>query len=240
MEFIEKSENLLREYTISSDEDLVNIQNGRCPNYALTWGTENAAHWPTGHNYFIGNNDINCDNKELREILGAKLKAGTLKNHIVFCDLDGVLADFEQGVKKRFKKNIDEIQPQLMWGVINKSKSFFETLPFMPRGKELWENIKHHDPIILTGVPPGSATGAEQKRKWCAANLGQDVHVIACATRDKPKYCLQGSILIDDRTDNLTAWNEKGGKFILYNETNTDEIVERINRYINSNLSHLL
>ena len=157
-----------------------------------------------------------------------------VKKKILFCDLDGVLADFEQGVINRFKKPPDQLKPGIMWGVINKSNTFFDTLPWMPRGRELWEAIKQYDPIILTGIP-NSSLAAEQKRKWCARELGPDVHVITCATKEKPKYCINGSILIDDRTDNLIAWNEKEGTFILYDEEHLESIIERINKYMDLN-----
>ena len=221
-----------RSYTVLCKNDNNHINNGRCPDYAITWGQTNIKHWPKGHDYFIGNgaNLTMDDNNILREIMSDRLKNGIETNNVIFCDLDGVLADFEQGVKNKFNKSVDEIKPSLMWGVINKSNSFFESLPWMPRGKELWDRIKHHNPIILTGVPNGCATGAEQKRNWCAVNLGQHIKVITCASKDKPIYCLPQSILIDDRIDNLNAWIEKGGKFILYDEEFVDRIVERIDK----------
>jgi hypothetical protein len=75
---------------------------------------------------------------------------------------------------------------------------------------------------------------AEQKRRWCARELGPDVHVITCSSKDKSNFCLANAILIDDRTDNLNAWNSKGGKFLLYDEEFTDKIVERINKHMES------
>ena len=170
------------------------------------------------------------DNLELRQILSEKLARGTLPSKIIFCDLDGVLADFEQGVVNRFKKRPDQLKPAVMWGVINKSSSFFETLPWMPKGRELWEQIKQYDPIILTGIPR-SQSATEQKRKWCARELGPDIHVITCSTKDKPDFCITNAFLIDDRTDNLNAWNSKGGKFLLYDEDSQEKIVERIHRH---------
>jgi len=227
-----------RSYSISNEEDEKHIKNGRCPNYALIWPViENSHHWPTDHNYFIGNgSEINDGTKELREILSERYNKGYSSKHIIFCDLDGVLADFEQGVRNRFKKNVDEIKPSLMWGVINRSKTFFETLDWMPKGRELWSQIEHYNPIILTGVPPGSATAAEQKIRWCQRELGPNIQVITCATKDKPKYCLHSSILIDDRTDNLNAWNKQGGKFVLYDEEHLCSIIERIRRHMTSDL----
>lgn len=222
----------LRQYTISNLHDSDNIKNDRCPEYALNWDHgSNIHHWRPGHDYFLGNGKDITDNQELRQILSEKLARGTLPNKILFCDLDGVLADFEQGVMNRFKKMPDQLTPGIMWGVINKSKTFFETLPWMPRGRELWESIKQYDPIILTGVPR-SATAAQQKRKWCARELGPDVHVITCSTKDKSDFCITDAVLIDDRTDNIHAWNSKGGKFIHYDEEFLDKIIERIHTHM--------
>ena len=228
-----------RSYSLVNTKDHNHTINGRCPDYALHWPhNENAKHWPIDHDYFIGNN-IFPDNdsnelRNLREIFSKKLRNGTLCHPIIFCDLDGVLVNFEEGVHNKFGKHIDEIKPPLLWGVINKSNTFFETLPWMPKGKELWNSIKQYHPIILTGVPGARENLKEQKLKWCQRELGPDVYVITCLTNDKPKYCLSNSILIDDRTNNLKAWNDMGGKFILYDEEHLEPILERTHRYMNS------
>jgi len=223
---------ILRQYSISCEGDSHNLHNKRCPAYALNWDhTSNYPHWQDGHDYFLGNGENITDNLELRQILSEKLLRGTLTSKIIFCDLDGVLADFEQGVINCFKKRPDQLQPGTMWGVINKSHTFFETLPWMPRGRELWEQIKQYDPIILTGIPR-SSTAAEQKRRWCATELGPDVHVITCSTKDKPNFCIKNAVLIDDRSDNSIDWNIKGGKFLLYDEEFTDKIIERIHKHM--------
>jgi len=222
----------LRQYSISSEHDLDNTLNQRCPEYALNWKhSSNLHYWRPGHDYFLGNGKNISDNLELRQILSEKLARGTLHNKIIFCDLDGVLADFEQAVVNRFNKRPDQLKPGIMWGVINKSNTFFDALPWMPRGRELWEAIRQYDPIILTGIPR-STSAAEQKRKWCARELGPDIHVITCSTKDKPEFCIENAVLIDDRTHNLNAWNSKGGKFLLYDEELTDKIIEKIHKHM--------
>lgn len=222
----------LRQYSISTQSDSDNVQNKRCPEYALNWDhISNKHHWSSGHDYFLGNGLNITDNLELRQILSDKLARGTLPSKIIFCDLDGVLADFELGVINRFNKRPHELKSGIMWGVINKSKTFFETLPWMPRGRELWDEIKQYDPIILTGIPR-SSTAAEQKRRWCARELGTDIHVITCSTKNKPDFCITNSLLIDDRTDNSKLWSVKGGNFILYDEDLTVEIVAKIHKYM--------
>jgi len=229
---------IYRSYTITHEDDGQHVGNGRCPDYALNWhSNSNAPHWPSGHDYYIGNGEnIDDKSKVLREILSKRLADGINSKHIIFCDLDGVLADFEQGVRNKFNKNVDEFNPGMMWGVINKSNTFFESLPWMPRGRELWSQIEQYNPIILTGVPRGSIKAVEQKIRWCQRELGPNVQVITCATKDKPKYCLRNSVLIDDRTDNLNPWNMKGGKFILYHEDKLEPIVERIERHMETEM----
>lgn len=224
---------ILRQYSITTEADSYNIKNGRCPEYALNWDIQsNERHWPPGHDYFLGNGENINDNQELRRILSKKRQKGSLRNRLLFCDLDGVLTDFEKGIFNKYKKTTKEMNSSLMWALINKSNNFFETLPWMPRGQELWNAIKQYDPIILTGIPNGKKS-EEQKRKWCARELGEDIAVIACSTKEKAKYCFKNSILIDDRTNNISAWNERGGQFILYDEHFTDIIIERIHQYMN-------
>lgn len=227
-----------RNYSILNVSDENNTSNGRCPDYALSWPHDaQIDHWPNGHDYFIGNGqNMNNETHELREILSTRLAAGTLTKTIIFCDLDGVLADFEQGVVNKFNKIPSQIKPAVMWSAINKSSRFFETLPWTPKGRQLWSHIKQYNPIILTGIPRGSQTAVEQKIRWCQRELGADIQVITCATKDKPKYCLPGAILIDDRMDNLQAWRDKGGKFILYNESFLQDILERIDRHMDADL----
>lgn len=224
-----------RSYSIPSEQDNQDIVNGRCPSYALAWPHEsNRRHWSAGHDYFLGNGQPVADGtQEIREILSRRLAEGTLTDTLVFCDLDGVLADFEQGVVQRFNKTPDQLSSGLMWGVINKSNTFFETLPWMPKGRDLWYRIRQYNPIILTGVPAGKrASAVEQKRRWCQRELGADVEVITCLTKEKPRYSLPGTLLIDDRADIQTAWQDNGGTFVLYHEDRFEDIVTKIDACI--------
>ena len=226
---------LKRQYTITCDMDRINIQHGRCPDYALRWGFGlNPDYWDYGHDYFIGNQSFLTTSplELLREILSEKLKNGQQNIPIIFCDLDGVLADFDKGVQKLLKKKPDEINTRLMWSTLRKTPLFFENLEWMEDGKQLWESIKHFNPIILTGCPYGG-WAEQQKYNWCARELGTKIRVITCKTDNKPNYCIQNSILIDDRDKIQHEWGSKLGKFILHR--NTDKTIEKLNKILDKN-----
>jgi hypothetical protein len=87
----------------------------------------------------------------------------------VFCDLDGVLVDFDAGIQKLSGgKKADDMPVGRIWATVAKNRTFFESLDWTADGKELWEAIRHLQPTILTGVPNNkpSVVGG-QKASWC-------------------------------------------------------------------------
>jgi hypothetical protein len=221
---------LKRNYTLTNENDEFHISNGRCPNYALLWNrTENELYWPNGHDYFIGNGSVIIDGtRDLREILSDIMAKGIFREKLLFCDLDGVVVDFEKGIE-----NICDIIPSKLLHDINNSTKFFENIPWMSKGRELWERNKEYHPIILTVLLPCSSNVTEQKIKWCQIELGSDKKVISCSIKDKVRYCSDNTFLIDDRLETV-----EGGECILYNEKNLDINLERIYRYMNNEVSY--
>ena len=66
----------------------------------------------------------------------------------------------------------------------------------------------------MSGVPRGG-WAEDQKRKWCRRELGNDITLITCESRDKHAYCRNiGDILIDDRRAAGALWEKAGGIFI--------------------------
>jgi len=54
--------------------------------------------------------------------------------------------------------------------------------------------------------------------------------VITCDTKDKPNFCSEGDILIDDRDVIKDAWIAKKGKYIHYAEGNLEYYIKEIER----------
>ena len=141
--------------------------------------------------------------------------------HKLFVDLDGVLVDFDKGVLQVTGSYPSELSPRRMWSQLARTPGFYEHLDWMPDGRELWSAVRELEPIILTGLPMG--TWAEpQKRAWCARELGPQVPVITCMSRNKAVRAAEATpqdatpVLIDDRERLREAWQEMGGVFILH------------------------
>ena len=154
-----------------------------------------------------------------------------INENVLYCDLDGVLADFEEGVKLITKKYPKDLDRKYMWMRIRKMPNFYANLPWMPEGKALWEAIKIYNPVILTGCPKGGWS-ENDKLSWCARELGSHIKVITCETQDKPDYCNEGDILIDDRDVIKDKWIEKGGKYVHYASGNLEHYISEIKKLL--------
>lgn len=140
----------------------------------------------------------------------------------IFCDLDGVLADFEKGVFTISGLKTSDQSVSKMWQRIASSDKFFENLDFMPDGYNLWMSVLEINckvssklPTLLTGVPSSNNKRHEiEKKNWCKKKLGDEFEVITCNSADKYKYAKQNYILIDDRIKNGIEWKRSGGIFI--------------------------
>ena len=133
----------------------------------------------------------------------------------LFLDLDGVLADFDRGVKAVTGKRPEELPTKVMWRELARHRDFYGTLEFMHDAQDLWRFCEPYGPTILTGLPLGS-WAPEQKRRWVARMLGAHVPVITCMARDKHRHASPGAVLVDDREKARAPWEGAGGVFVLH------------------------
>lgn len=153
-----------------------------------------------------------------RKLIKMRRKNTFDRNLRVYCDLDGVLVDFEKGVIDVTGKTPDQQSVSKMWNRILSVPAFFEHLNWTIYGKDMWEQIKtisSQNPTILTGLPFSAKKKVQtQKEKWCSLKLGEEFKVITCMSADKYKYAASNHILIDDRIKNGLLWKAYGGIFI--------------------------
>ena len=164
------------------------------------------------------------------------IKEDIKPKYIIFCDLDGVLVDFDKGYQKLTGKPTHHADVQVkkeFWKTFNdsiKSKNitefeYWSELEWMPDGKQLWDCIKPYNPFILT-APTINPESKEGKTYWVQNNIGPVRELIFAFSFDKPKYSRKNHILIDDREETIKAWNAKGG--IGIHHTSTRDTIEKL------------
>ena len=134
----------------------------------------------------------------------------------LFLDADGVLADFDLGVRRllgmRPKEFIAKHGRGTFWKRLAKAGNFYGSLPEMPDARLLFDAVKHLQPTILTGLPMGNWAAA-QKVEWAAEHF-PGVPIITCMARDKHKHMHPGDVLVDDREKHRQAYEAAGVVFI--------------------------
>jgi len=136
----------------------------------------------------------------------------------LYCDMDGVIVDFEGGYEKLTGKNIkgnhtkgdgDFWQPITDAGV-----KFWANLEWMSDGEELWKFVKQFNPKLLsaTSREESSRTG---KAKWVEKNIPGTELILKYAS-EKKELASPDVILIDDRKINTDQWTAAGVISILH------------------------
>tara|TARA_B100000929_G_C15509277_1_gene419782 strand:- start:4029 stop:4523 length:495 start_codon:yes stop_codon:yes gene_type:complete len=139
----------------------------------------------------------------------------------LYCDMDGVLADFKKGAEKATGVPISKwmsLTKKEKWNPIRNDKTFWERLPWISDGKQLWNYIKKHKPDILSAyvkrdIDPNCIPG---KTKWCRSQLGLGGARVNLVLRSqKQDYAQTGyrspAVLVDDYKPNTDAFTRRGG-----------------------------
>ena len=134
----------------------------------------------------------------------------------LFLDADGVLADFDQGVRKLLGLGPTEYMAKngtrAFWRELSRAKNFYGTLPEMADARQLFDAVEHLKPTILTGLPLGN-WAARQKVEWAAEHF-PGVSIITCMARDKHKHMKPDDVLVDDRENHRAAYEAAGVAFV--------------------------
>jgi hypothetical protein len=165
----------------------------------------------------------------------------------VFCDMDGVLTDFNNGFKKLNTEGLgpkeyeQEYGKNKIWPLISDQGSlFWSNLEWMSDGKELWNYLQQYTPTILSS-PSREYSSIIGKMTWINSNLGitqrkpvtrnkdwdKDTKIILSS--HKHLFVIPGTvcILIDDTPSKIEKWESAGGIGILH--TNTVDTLSRLN-----------
>ena len=148
----------------------------------------------------------------------------------IYCDMDGVLADFESGYEEltgidlrgEFQKGDD------FWDPISKAGvGFWAGLKWMPDGQKLWDYLKPFNPVLLS-APSREQSSRIGKHVWVKHKIPGTKLILRYASQ-KQELATPESILIDDRQVNIDQWEAAGGIGILHTSTaNTIQQLQKL------------
>ena len=141
----------------------------------------------------------------------------------LYLDCDGVLADFDKGATAVLGLHLRAFEKRhgigRLWQKLASAPDFYFGLPLMADAMELFEAVRHLDPIILTGLPRGN-WAADQKVRW-AAQYFPGTRIITTMARDKRDHAKEGDVLVDDQIKHRHLWEEVGGIFVHHRNART-------------------
>lgn len=139
------------------------------------------------------------------------------KTYKIYCDMDGVLVDFNKGYFELTGQQLDGIHrtDTNFWDPINDAGyEFWINLDWMSDGHKLWSYIEKYNPKLLS-APSRQEDSRVAKLDWVYKEL-PGVHLILRSAKHKKDFASPTSILIDDRVDNIADWVGAGGIGILH------------------------
>ena len=145
----------------------------------------------------------------------------------IYCDMDGVLVNFDKGYFQLTGIDSTEDLPNnhMFWDPINKAGyDFWFNLEWMPDGKRLWKYISKYNPELLS-APSRQEDSRVAKHDWVNKEL-PGVHLILRSAKHKKDFAGPKNVLIDDRLDNIQGWRDAGG--IGIHHVNTKHTIDQL------------
>lgn len=176
----------------------------------------------------------------------------------VFCDMDGVVADFHGAMKRFYGLHSSGAVEQFLqkpgaWDKVeNDHPNIFGELPVLPEAQRLMRHLTklrdlgHIKLAMLTALPTVwyrnsvmRDKGRNDKQLWIAKHFAgmSERNVIVCLRKDKVSFAVKqqtmgtpAPVLIDDYEVNIREWKKAKGVGILH--TGVQETIQQLDQYL--------
>ena len=123
---------------------------------------------------------------------------------MIFCDMDGVLVDFDGYFVKKHGILPSLLPRAELWKIVLNTDNYWVNLPKMPDADILINYLKKNEFCILTGLPVyGFDKAKKEECLWLKKHYNITDGIICCLSKDKQNYGKPQDILIDDRQNNI-------------------------------------
>ena len=147
----------------------------------------------------------------------------TEKEITIFCDMDGVLTNFMDGVKKYTGSLKQDDIERFLLDDIGTSKEWWASLDPMPDAMLLWKYITKYEVQVLSACPgicKDDRAVMAGKKAWVKKHLRPSPSKVNIVQRrDKKNFARPNNVLIDDHKKNVKEWKSAGGIGILHKST---------------------
>lgn len=145
--------------------------------------------------------------------------------------MDGVIADFTTAYLKLVNSKLshDDVKDWHIFKYTGQTESefwvtlgladeqFWIDIPIYSYALNLIKDLRFIDDVtILTSVSEVAPLAATGKIKWLEKHVKPMIPI--CIDTDKYKYAYPGTILIDDKPDNVRQFINRGGKAYLFSQ----------------------
>jgi 5'(3')-deoxyribonucleotidase len=151
----------------------------------------------------------------------------------IFCDVDGVLADWVGDVARLFGRDPDELYEswpvgegniakvlevsnnELWRNIHSMGRVFWRSLCTYSWCKELLDDLESIAPVTILTAPSRESSSCSGKYEWVCRNLpAYERRTLIGA--DKASCAHAGAMLLDDRDANCEAFREAGGNACIF------------------------
>lgn len=160
----------------------------------------------------------------------------------IFFDMDGVLADFDRGVRELCgrepldQSSCTDVETDALWEAVSGVPHFYaKLLPIggMPELVRALYNELGNRCRILTGIPKPKRhveNAGKDKEEWIRRFVSAEMQVHVVFREEKKQYCTgPQDILVDDYDKNIAEWEAGGGTGILFKDVRqTEEAIAKI------------